>query len=153
MKHKAFLIIGIMIHILIFTQSLLPADLSAGQSGFIVDVLHPLVLTMGIQIDIDIFSFIIRKLAHFSEFFLLGVFWYLVYLKYTSKSKLILIVLIHGLITAIIDETIQLFVDGRSGEVMDVLIDFSGVLIAVLVMHYIICRRKDIAYENIKEST
>jgi len=153
MKHKAFLIIGIMIHILIFTQSLLPADISAGQSGFIVDVLHPLVLNMGIQIDIDTFSFIIRKLAHFSEFFLLGVFWYLVYLKYTSKSKLILIVLIHGLITAIIDETIQLFVDGRSGEVMDVLIDFSGVLIAVLIMHYIICRRKDITYENIKEST
>ena len=51
-------------------------------------------------------------------------------------------VLIHGLFTAILDETVQLFVDGRSGEVLDVLIDFSGVLVSVLIMTFFIKRKK-----------
>ncbi len=149
MKHKVFIIVGIFIHMLIFAQSLLPASISSGQSGLIVDIFHPLVLSMGIDVDIETFSFFIRKLAHFTEFFLLAVFWYLVYMKYFAQLKLIVVVLIHGLITAVIDETIQLFIDGRSGEVMDVLIDFAGVLLAVLLMHYVIVRRKSITYENL----
>jgi VanZ family protein len=149
MRHRVFLIVGILLHILIFTQSLLPADLSAGQSGFIVDALHPIILSMGIQLDIVTFSFFIRKLAHFTEYFLLAMFWYLIYLKYFNELKLIVIVLMHGLLTAIIDETIQLFVDRRSGAVMDVLIDFSGVLVAVLLMHFVIYHRKRITYENL----
>lgn len=153
MKHKVFIVIGILIHILIIAQSLLPGSLSSSQSGLIVDVLHPLVLNMGIQIDVVTFSFIVRKLAHFTEFFVLAVFWYLVYMKYFSKLKLIFAVLIHGLITAIIDETMQLFIDGRSGEVRDVLIDFMGVLLAAIVMHYVIFRRKRIDYENSQKNT
>jgi len=149
MKHKVFIILGVLMHILIFTQSLLQGDLSAGQSGFIVDILHPIVLNMGVNIDVDTFSFIIRKLAHFTEFFVLAAFWYLVYSKYFSKLKLIIVVLTHGLITATLDETIQLFVDGRSGELLDVLIDFSGVLMAVCMMHFIIEKRKRLSYENL----
>lgn len=135
MKHKIFIMLGIFMHILILTQSLLPADLSSNQSGFIVDVLYPLVLGFGIDIEVDTFSFIIRKLAHFTEFFIIGVFWYVIYAKYHSKIKLVLIVLLHGLLTAVIDETVQLFVEGRSGELRDVLIDFSGVIIGVVFMH------------------
>lgn len=153
MKHKVFIVIGILIHILIIAQSLLPGSLSSNQSGLIVDVLHPLVLNMGIQIDVVTFSFIVRKLAHFTEYFVLAVFWYLVYMKYFSKLKLIFAVLIHGLITAIIDETMQLFIDGRSGEVRDVLIDFIGVLLAAIVMHYVIFRRKRIDYESNQKNT
>ena len=149
MKHKVFIIAGIFMHMLIFAQSLLPASISSGQSWLIVDIFHPLVLNMGIDVDIETFSFFIRKLAHFTEFFMLAVCWYLVFAKYFSKLKLIVVVFVHGLITAILDETIQLFIDGRSGEVMDVLIDFAGVLLAVLLMHYVIVRRKRITYENL----
>src|SRR5690554_701984 len=138
MKHKIFIVFGILIHILILTQSLLPANLSSDQSGVIVDILHPFVLNLGISIDVQTFSLIIRKTAHFTEFFLLGVFWYMVYAKYFKSVKLIGVVLIHGLLTAILDETVQLFVDGRSGEVFDVLIDFSGVLVSVLIMTFFI---------------
>src|SRR5690554_7682664 len=132
MKHKIFIVFGVLIHILIITQSLLPASLSSEQSGLIVDVIYPFILNLGIQIDVQTFSLIIRKTAHFTEFFLLGIFWYIVYAKYFKSVKLIAVVLIHGLLTAILDETVQLFVDGRSGEVLDVLIDFGGVLSAVL---------------------
>lgn len=138
MKHKVFILLGIMIHIIILTQSLLPASLSREQSGLIVDVIYPFILNLGIQIDVQTFSLIIRKTAHFTEFFLLGVFWYIIYAKYFKSVKLIAMVLIHGLFTAILDETVQLFVDGRSGEVLDVLIDFSGVLVSVLIMTFFI---------------
>ncbi len=137
MKHKIFIMIGILLHILILTQSLLPADLSSEQSGFIVDVLHPFVSSLGIQIEVDTFSFLVRKAAHFTEFVLLGLVWFYVYAKYFNKLKLIGVVLLHGLLTGILDETIQLFVDGRSGQLTDVLIDFSGVVCACLVMYYI----------------
>ena len=53
------------------------------------------------------------------------------------KAKLVIVVLLHGLLSAIADETIQLFVDGRSGEIGDVLIDFSGVILASIMMYFI----------------
>ncbi len=40
--------------------------------------------------------------------------------------------MLGGLLTALTDETIQLFVPGRSGQVTDVWIDFSGVLTGLL---------------------
>lgn len=134
MKHKIFIVFGIFIHILILTQSLLPASLSSDQSGVIVDILHPFVLNLGISIDVQTFSLIVRKTAHFTEFFLLGVFWYIIYAKYFKSVKLIGVVLIHGFFTAVLDETVQLFVDGRSGEVLDVFIDFFGVLFACFIV-------------------
>jgi len=135
MKYKILIIIGVLIHILIFTQSLLPGSVSSNQSGFIVDTLYPLVSSVGINISVNTFSFIIRKAAHFTEFFLLGLVWYMIYSKYFNKIKLVVIVLTHGILTAILDESIQLFVSGRSGEIRDVLIDFSGVLSGVLMIH------------------
>ena len=38
-----------------------------------------------------------------------------------------------GLLTALTDETIQLFVPGRSGQVTDIWIDFFGVMTGLLV--------------------
>lgn len=143
MKYKILIIIGFLIHILIFTQSLLPGSVSSNQSGFIVDTLYPLVSSVGINISVNSFSFIIRKAAHFTEFFLLGLVWYVIYSKYFNKIKLILIVITHGLLTAILDESIQLFVSGRSGEIRDVLIDFSGIILAVSLMYIynLVCRK------------
>ena len=137
MKHIIFIVLGILMHLLILTQSLLPANISSNQSGFIVDFLYPLVSNIGIRINIETFSHIVRKLAHFTEFFLLGVIWYVIYMKYFNKAKLVIVVLIHGLLSSIADETIQLFVDGRSGEIRDVLIDFSGVILANIMMYFI----------------
>ena len=39
-----------------------------------------------------------------------------------------------GLLTAVIDETIQLFVEGRAGMIADVWIDFGGVVTGTLIM-------------------
>ena len=47
-----------------------------------------------------------------------------------------------GLMTAVCDETIQLFVPGRSAEVRDVLIDAAGVLLGAALVR-ILTRRRD----------
>ncbi len=72
----------------------------------------------------------IRKLAHFANFFILG-FIYTMLANETSVKKsrrVIAAVLVCGFISAIIDETHQYFVPGRSAQIQDVLIDFSGVV-------------------------
>lgn len=117
----------------IFTQSLLPGEVSSNQSGFIVDVLYPLIQRLGLNMDVDTFSFIIRKLAHFTEYFILGVLLYVTYQPSFQTRKLYTIIFLQGLITASIDETIQLFTPNRSGELRDVMIDISGVMIATTV--------------------
>ena len=52
--------------------------------------------------------------------------------------------LFTGLLTAFIDETIQLFVKGRAGMIADVWIDFGGMTSGALVMlaFYTVYRRR-----------
>ena len=64
---------------------------------------------------------IIRKTAHFTNYLILGV---LVTLSGGRRKPLRLLIL--GLLAAVFDETHQVFVPGRSGELRDVLIDLAG---------------------------
>jgi VanZ family protein len=110
---------------------------SSNQSDFIVDTLHPFIQRLGIHMGVDTFSFWIRKLAHFTEYFILGVLLFVAYQSSYQKMKLYTIIFLQGLITASIDETIQLFTPNRSGELRDVLIDFLGVMFGVLFVYLI----------------
>lgn len=130
LRSKILLIIGIIINIFIWTNSLLPASVSSSQSGFVADILYPPFEDI---IEVNKFYQIIRKLAHFTEFMLLGIVFSLFYLS-IGKNKYYFITLIHGLIVAIIDETIQLFIPGRAGLITDVLIDTSGVLFGLFII-------------------
>lgn len=82
---------------------------------------------------IDTFEPIIRKLAHFSEYVLGGFLFYSLFstYTYTIKQKSI-ISLALGIWYASLDEIHQLFIPGRSGNVIDVGIDSLGVLFGIL---------------------
>ena len=69
---------------------------------------------------------LLRKLAHFCEFAVLGCLLALAFKKYSFYALLV------GLLCALSDETIQLFVPGRSGQVSDVWLDFGGIATGVL---------------------
>lgn len=133
MKSKVLLIVGIAINALIWVNSLLPGNLSSSQSGLIVNLIYPIFENF---ISLNTFSVIIRKLAHFTQFMILAIV-FVNYYKSINKNKFYLITLIHGLMVAIIDESIQLFVPGRSGLITDVLIDFSGVITGLLIVYII----------------
>ena len=88
---------------------------------------------------------IIRKLAHFSIYALVGI----LIMAFVSTYKLLLwkklvISIMVGLTYAISDEYHQSFVPGRSAEIRDVLIDVSGVIVGIIIVLIIISLYKAI---------
>lgn len=70
---------------------------------------------------------VIRKCAHFFEFFLLGFLVVNLLKDYKTLSfKRVLLCILFCLIYAVSDEIHQLFVDGRSCEIKDIIIDTTG---------------------------
>lgn len=78
------------------------------------------------------FNGIVRKYAHFALFFVLGALCTSLFLVFMPKRKIlpIFLALLVCLLWASADEIHQLYVPGRTGQVKDVLIDFSGAFIA-----------------------
>lgn len=56
----------------------------------------------------------VRKLAHFSIYFLLGIFVYSIFSCTKKNHKLLLSMIVCIIISALLDETHQLFVYGRT---------------------------------------
>ncbi len=61
--------------------------------------------------------------------------------------------ILGGLLTALTDETIQLFSPGRSSQVLDVWLDFMGVLAGLLVGLFLLalCRMCALLYKHRNE--
>ena len=128
----------------IFSFSLQPGEVSGDISGsFLTKVLEwfaPGVFeeleTMP-QEQLDIWHMILRKCAHFTEFAVLGVLSSLT-LTQTKVLHRVLIAMLFCLVVASLDETLQLFVDGRAGRIVDVMIDGAGALsgIGLVVVLY-----------------
>lgn len=91
-----------------------------------------------------LFETVLRKLAHFSEFALLGLLmgWMRVLLKECTSPGLLGL----GLTVACIDETIQYFVPGRASMLLDVWIDAAGFTagLTLLTIGYTVYKRKHI---------
>ncbi len=90
---------------------------------------------------------IVRKLAHFSIYTLVGI----LIMSFTSTYNILLwkkflISIGVGLTYAISDEFHQSFIPGRSAEIRDVMIDTSGVLLGILMIILLI-----VAFKAIKE--
>ena len=85
--------------------------------------------------DVETIHFVVRKLAHFSIFFLLSVF-LLAASKHTFRNyrKASLWVLVTILALAAANEIEQNFAEGRGPAVTDVLIDFSGALLGAIAL-------------------
>ena len=78
-------------------------------------------------------TFIVRKTAHFTEYFILGLI-LILYLQTKEKltTKYVILAIIFCVLYATSDEIHQLFVDGRSCKIMDILIDTCGSSLAIL---------------------
>ena len=110
--------------IIIFIMSSFDSSESSNQSNFIVNIISNI-----FNIDnINALSLIIRKLAHFSEYFILGI---LVYNSTQNYKKYIWLPIIICISYAISDEIHQIFVPGREGRVLDITIDSIGATIGI----------------------
>ena len=121
--------------VIIFSNSLQIADVSEGASGRVLGILQGILRHLGLPGAADRLTMhIVRKLAHFCEYLLEGFLLMLCLRVYTRHFfKHVSWPMLCGLLTALTDETIQLFVPGRSGQVTDIWIDFSGVMTGLLV--------------------
>ena len=131
----ALLSVAVMVAIFIFSSQTAEnsAALSNEFNGFLEKLLNSFKWLFSEDITLWIKTYI-RKIAHFVLYTLLGVF--LSSAAFNTRIKKLLTKLYLsagiGVFYSITDEIHQLFIKGRSGEVRDVLIDFSGVLCGIV---------------------
>ena len=76
----------------------------------------------------------VRKTAHFLEYFVLSFLLFKAYLNTEKLAKTFYLTTITSVAYAISDEIHQYFIPGRAMKVTDVLIDTGGILLAALIL-------------------
>ena len=116
----------------IWGNSFMPASVSDAISGWFKDLINGILGSTGSRLNGD---GVLRKVAHASEFAVLGI---VVTPFVTNKLKNRLTTLaLCGLGTALLDETIQLVVIGRNSQIKDVWIDFGGFTVGVMLSLFV----------------
>ncbi len=113
----------------IFILSAQQAEESAAESGAVLQWLESVFGT-------DLTDFIVRKAAHILEYAALGFFAGGAFLS-TFKKNTVLFQILSCTAYACSDEIHQYFVQGRSCQLRDVLIDLIGIIIGVCMVNFI----------------
>lgn len=117
--------------IFIFIMSNTNGNDSSSQSNFFANI-----ILQFINIDKETLTFLIRKVAHMSEYAILALFTYYALIKIAFNKRIIFqITFLISFLYACSDEFHQLFISGRSGQFTDVLIDSTGCLIMLLFLY------------------
>ncbi|ANU10170.1 VanZ family protein [Planococcus antarcticus DSM 14505] len=120
----------------IFYLSHQPGSASSDLSSGVVVALLNFVeqVAPNLEFDIDSFHTFVRKNAHFFAYFLLSLLSFNAWRSSGFRGlKQLLLGLGMCVLFATTDEFHQLFIDGRSGEARDVLIDSAGASLGMVV--------------------
>ena len=119
----------------IFSNSMAVATVSSGSSGRVLAWMRIILRHLGHPGLADRLTMhIVRKLAHFCEYTLEGFLLMLCMRVYTRRYvRHISVPMLGGVLTAMADETIQIYSPGRSSQVTDVWLDSAGVLAGILI--------------------
>lgn len=115
----------------IFSNSLKDAAASSSQSGAVRAFLQK-ILDALFSGSVVLSSHFVRKLAHFSEYALLGAMLFFTYRAYTSERKKFLFPALVAALVPFCDEGLQFFSDGRAPKLTDVGIDLLGCVCGML---------------------
>lgn len=124
---------------LIFFFSAQQANESTITTNVVVDLLYKIYsYFVSDKVDFNTFNVLLfaptRKIAHFTEFAILGLLTYLNIKEYKNKKVLLISVLLASLY-AISDEIHQIYVPGRYCDIKDMALDIFGVIIGVIFIH------------------
>ena len=126
-----FTTLTVLFVVFIFSNSFQTASVSSQSSARVLAFLNSVCEFINIKPFFT--QKIVRTLAHFCEFGLLGVLSTITYLSYFAvKAKTLEFSLATVFCTALIDECIQLFSDGRAFQFSDIIIDVSGGLLGLV---------------------
>ena len=127
-----YIVLGLIVFF-IWDNSLQNGGTSDGFSLIFAEWLAPIADKLGFYGNIWALNRIIRKLAHLTEFTILGGVLYVVLRRYIEYGTVVKTIVV-GIVIASLDEFIQLFSLGRSSQLSDVLIDTIGIIIGILVV-------------------
>lgn len=134
-KHKKITswVLLILWMIVIFFMSHQPGEVSSSQSDLVLKAFS----LIGIELN-DYFgelaTFVIRKVAHFSEYMILFLLAYNVTRHYVNERKTRLYLIGFVFLYACTDEFHQYFIPGRVMALKDVLIDTSGGILGYIII-------------------
>ena len=120
--------------VFIFSNSMAVAQVSSASSGRVLTLLQGALRRLGHPaLAQRLTQHVVRKMAHFCEYMLEG-FLLMLCMRVYSRHPLrhITVPMLGGVLTALTDETIQLYSPGRSSQVTDVWLDSVGVLAGIL---------------------
>ena len=119
----------------IFSNSMAVAEVSSVSSGRVLQLLQAVLRRLGMPgLAQRLTMHLVRKLAHFCEYTLEGFLLMLCMRVYTRRYvRHISVPMLGGVLTAMADETIQIYSPGRSSQVTDVWLDSAGVLAGILI--------------------
>lgn len=133
MKRWILYIVLCLIVFFIWDNSLQNGGTSDGFSLIFAKWIAPIANKLGFYGNIWALNRIIRKLAHLTEFTILGGVLYVVLRRYIEYGTVVKTIVV-GIVIASLDEFIQLFSLGRSSQFSDVLIDTIGVIIGISIV-------------------
>ncbi|MDY2776910.1 MAG: VanZ family protein [Collinsella sp.] len=135
-----WLIITLVTIAIIWGNSLVPGTGSSGLSMAVVEAIRSFLDGFDIP-SAWVTNFLIRKAAHFSEYAFLGIVASQAFDRDRTRLPISIISTVALLIVVpCMDETIQLFVSGRSGQISDVLLDCTGAAVG-MTCRYLWARR------------
>jgi VanZ family protein len=120
-----FCALALLVAMMAWLMSALPPDASQAQSGWLRGFLQRL---FGAEVN----ELLLRKLAHFSEYLLLGLFLGLSICQLGWQARYAFLALSLALLAAVADETIQVF-SSRGPSLIDVWIDLAGAATGLFV--------------------
>ena len=115
------------------------------ESGNTSELVKELFMFIGIDVNSilgGMATFIIRKGAHFTEYFILCLLTYNALGSGKSPKRRLVGAIMFTAFDAVTDEIHQYFIPGRACALKDVLIDTSGGLLAGVLM-YIRCKKSE----------
>jgi VanZ family protein len=111
------------------------ASISRKVTEYAAKLLHETVLQdRDYEVIVEVLHPAVRKTAHMAEYAILYVLLFLSFFFSMLATRSAAVSIVIAFIYAIIDETHQTFVSGRSGQFYDVCVDMTGVLIAVCIV-------------------
>lgn len=128
---KWILVIAWMAVIFLFSNE--PATVSDEKSRFMINILDSLGIDFNSAFG-ELANFMLRKTAHFMEYFILYILLFNALKEKLSLRKDLIVSLIVTFLYACSDEIHQLFVVGREGRFTDVLIDTLGGTFALILL-------------------
>ena len=142
-----YILLGLIVFF-IWDNSMQNGGSSDGFSLLFAETFASIANELGFHGNIWILNRIVRKLAHLTEFTILGSLLYTILRRYITYGTVIKTIGL-GMLIASLDEFIQRFSPGRSSQFSDILIDTVGVVIGILVVKLVYnIRYKRSTYKN-----